>query len=50
MEGTYLQAPILPFHFWLMLLPFCFKHFLLASSSFQTKKKKKKKPEKRKEM
>jgi len=41
-EGAYLQAPSLPSHFWLPLLPFYFKCFLLASSSFQTKKKKKK--------
>jgi hypothetical protein len=38
----YLQAPDLPSHFWLLLLPFCFKRFLLTSSSSQTKQKKKK--------
>jgi len=36
--GTYFEAPTLPFHFWLPLLPFYFKCFLLASSSFQEKK------------
>jgi hypothetical protein len=41
-EGAYLQAFVLPSHFWLPLLPFYFKHFLLASSSSQAKKKKKK--------
>jgi hypothetical protein len=37
-EGAYFQAPTLPFHFWLSLLPFCFKRFLLASSSSQARK------------
>ncbi len=41
-EGAFLQTPGLPSHFWLLLLPFCFKHFLLASSSFQAKKRKNK--------
>ncbi len=39
-EGVYFQAFALPSHFWLLLLPFCFKCFLLTSSSFQTKEKK----------
>ncbi len=39
-EGVYFQAPALPSHFWLLLLPFCFKHFLLASSSSQAEEKK----------
>jgi hypothetical protein len=39
-EGTYFQAPALPFHFWVPLLPFCFKCFLITSSYFQTKEKK----------
>jgi hypothetical protein len=46
-EGAYFQAFALPSHFWLLLLPFRFKCFLLTSSSFQTKEKKntmKKKP------
>ncbi len=38
-EGPYFQAFALPSHFWLLLLPFRFKRFLLTSSSFQTKKK-----------
>jgi hypothetical protein len=42
-EGTYFQTLALPFHFWFPLLPFCFKHFLLASSSFQAEEKKTKK-------
>jgi hypothetical protein len=46
-EGSYLQAPTLPSHFWLSLLPFCFKCFLLASSCPQAKKKKKKPKEKK---
>ncbi len=46
-EGVFLQAPTLPFHFWLSLLPFCFKCFLLASSSSQTKEKKRKTIEKK---
>ncbi len=41
-EGAYFQAPVLPFHFWLSLLPFCFKRFFLASSSSQAEEKKKK--------
>jgi hypothetical protein len=41
-KGAYLQAPTLPSHFWLPLLPFCFKRFLLASSSSQAKEKKRK--------
>jgi preprotein translocase subunit YajC len=41
-EGAYLQAPVLPFHFWFSLLPFCFKHFFLASFSSRTKEKKNK--------
>jgi hypothetical protein len=40
-EGAYFQAFVLPSHFWLLLLPFCFKRFLLTSSSFQTKEEKK---------
>ncbi len=39
--GTYFQAPTLPSHFWLLLLPFRLKRFLLASSSQIGKKKKK---------
>ncbi len=31
-EKAYFQAPLLPSHFWLSLLPFYFKRFLLASS------------------
>jgi len=46
-EGTYFQALTLPSHFWLPLLPFCFKRFLLAPSS-QVKEKKKKTIEKKK--
>jgi hypothetical protein len=38
-EGAFLQAPTPPFHFWLSLLPFYFKRFLLASSSYQAEKK-----------
>jgi len=38
-EGAFLQAPTLPSHFWLSLLPFCFKHFFLASSFSQAKEK-----------
>jgi hypothetical protein len=53
-EGAYFQAFVLPSHFWLLLLPFCFKRFLLTSSSFQTKGKKntmkKKKTIKKKKM
>jgi hypothetical protein len=41
-EGVFLQALVLPSHFWLLLLPFCFKHFLLASSSSQIEEKKRK--------
>jgi hypothetical protein len=41
-EGTYLQALTLPFHFWLSLLLFYFKRFLMASFSSQTEGKKKK--------
>jgi hypothetical protein len=46
-EGAFLQAPTMAFHFWLPLLfspllPFCFKGFLLASSSSQTEEKKRK--------
>jgi hypothetical protein len=40
-EGAYLQAPTLPSHFWLPLLPFYFKCFLVASSSSQVGEKKK---------
>jgi hypothetical protein len=36
-EGAFFQAPTLPSHFWVPLLPFCFKCFLLASSSFLAK-------------
>jgi len=32
----------MPFHFWLSLLPFYFKHFLLASSFSQVEEKKRK--------
>jgi hypothetical protein len=39
-EGAYFQALALPSHFWLLLLPFRFKCFLLTSFSFQTKEKK----------
>jgi hypothetical protein len=43
-EGAYLQAPALPFHFWLPLLPsrFCtsISSVLLAYFSSQTKEKK----------
>jgi hypothetical protein len=39
-EGVYFQALALLSHFWLPLLPFCFKHFLLASSFSQAKEKK----------
>jgi hypothetical protein len=46
-EGAYLQTPTLPSHFWLLLLPFCFKHFLLSSFSSQAKTKKKKTIEKK---
>jgi hypothetical protein len=35
-----LSSFALPSHFWLLLLPFHFKCFLLTSSSFQTKEKK----------
>jgi hypothetical protein len=35
-ERTFLQAFALSSHFWFSLLPFCFKRFLLASSSSQT--------------
>jgi uncharacterized membrane protein len=35
-------APTLPSHFWLLLLPFCFKHFFLASSFSHAKEKRKK--------
>ncbi len=48
-EGTFLQAPILPSHFWVSFLPFCFKCFFLASSSSQAGKKKKKKKNHREE-
>jgi hypothetical protein len=41
-EGTYLQAPTLPSHFWLSFLPFCFERSLLTSSSSQLEEKKKK--------
>jgi hypothetical protein len=40
-EGAYFQAPTLPFHFWLLLLPFYFKRFLLTSFCPQAEKKKK---------
>jgi hypothetical protein len=40
-EGAYLQAFALPLHFWLLLLPFCFKRFLLTSLFSKAKKKKK---------
>jgi hypothetical protein len=45
-EGAYFQAFALPSHFWLLLLPFRFKCFLLTSSSFQTKEKKNHREEK----
>jgi len=38
-EGAFFQALTPPSHFWLSLLPFYFKHFLLASSSYQVGKK-----------
>jgi hypothetical protein len=41
-EGAYLQALALPSHFWVPLLPFYFKCFLLASSSSQVERKKQK--------
>jgi hypothetical protein len=40
-EGAFLQAPTLPSHFWLSILPFYFKCFLLAFSSSQAEEKKK---------
>jgi hypothetical protein len=41
-NGNKLPSPSsLPSHFWFLLLPFCFKHFFLASFSSQTEKKKK---------
>jgi len=46
-EGAYLQAFVMPFHFWLSHLPFCFKCFFLTSFSSQEKKKK---PRNKKEM
>ncbi len=45
-EGAYFQTFVLPSHFWLLLLPFRFKCFLLTSSSFQTKEKKNHREEK----
>jgi len=47
-EGAYLQAFVLPFHFWLPLLASCFYTFVssilsLASSFSQAKEKKEKK-------
>jgi hypothetical protein len=45
-EGAYLQALALPFHFWLSLLPFYSKCFLLASSSYQVEEKEKNKEKK----
>jgi len=47
-EGAYFQAPVLPSHFWLLLLPFCFKCFFLASSYSQIEEKKEKFKEKEK--
>ncbi len=41
-EGSYLEALALPAHFWLPLLPFYFKHFLLTFFSSQAKEKKRK--------
>jgi hypothetical protein len=38
-EGVYLQVLGLPFHFWLSLLPFYFKRFLMTSSSQAIEKK-----------
>jgi len=41
-NGNKLPSPSsLPSHFWFLLLPFCFKHFLLASFSSEIEKKKK---------
>jgi hypothetical protein len=44
-EGTFLQAPTLPSHFWLPPLPshfypFCFKRFLLIFYFSQAEKEK----------
>jgi hypothetical protein len=33
-EGTYPQAPTLPSHFWLLLLPFCFYPFVSSAFSW----------------
>jgi hypothetical protein len=39
-EGIFFQASAKPSHFWLPLLPFCFKCFFITSFSFQAKEKK----------
>jgi len=47
-EGAYLQTPSLPSHLWFLLLPFCFKRFLLGIFFFSSRRKKKKNIEKKK--
>jgi hypothetical protein len=49
-EGAFFQAPTLPSHFWVPLLPFCFKCFLLTFSSSRAEEKKKKNHRKEKKM
>jgi len=39
-DGAFLQVPVRPSHFWLLLLPFCFKRFFETSFSSQAKEKK----------
>ncbi len=41
--GSLPSTPVLPSHFWLLLLPFCYKRFLLTFFSFQTNRRKEKK-------
>jgi hypothetical protein len=45
-EGAYLQAPVLPSHFWLLILPSCFCPFVSSTFSWHLLlfKQKKKKP------
>jgi hypothetical protein len=45
--GSFPSSFSLPSHFWLSLLPFCFKRFFLASFFSQAKKKKNHKEEKK---
>jgi hypothetical protein len=47
-ERTFLQTLAMPSHFWLPLLPFYFKRFLVPSSSSQAEEKKRKTIKKKK--